>query len=79
MAVRSKEWVCGSSLSGIVDSNPGRTHGYLSLVSVMCCEAEIPALGWSLAQRSPTERGVTECDREKPPSCYGLLRHEGIK
>jgi len=34
-------------------------HGCLSLVSVVCCQVEVFATGWSLAQRSPTE-----CDRE---------------
>jgi len=36
----------------------------LSVVSVVCCQAEVPATGRSLVQRSPTERGVYECDRE---------------
>jgi hypothetical protein len=33
--------------------------GYLSLVSVVCCQVEVSASGWSFIQRSPTE-----CDRE---------------
>ena len=41
-----------------------RGHGYLSLVSVVFCEVEVSASGWSLVQRSPTECGVSECDRE---------------
>jgi hypothetical protein len=41
-----------------------RQHGYLSLVSVVCCQVEVSASGWSLVQRSPTECGVSECDRE---------------
>jgi hypothetical protein len=39
-------------------------HGYLSLVIVVCCQVGLSALGWSLVQRSPTECGVSECDRE---------------
>jgi hypothetical protein len=35
----------------------------LSLVSFVCCQVEILS-GWSLVQRSPTECGVSECDRE---------------
>jgi len=35
---------------------------YLSLVSVVCCQVEIFALGWSLVWRSPTDCGVSECD-----------------
>jgi hypothetical protein len=37
---------------------PGR--GCLSLVSVVCCQVEISASGWSLVQRSPTECGVSK-------------------
>jgi hypothetical protein len=42
-----------------------RGHGCLSLVSVVCCQVEVYATGWSLVQRSPTECGVSNvCDRE---------------
>ena len=30
----------------------------------MCCQVEVSASGWSLVQRSPTECGVCDCDRE---------------
>jgi hypothetical protein len=37
----------------------------MSLVSVVCCQVEVSARGWSLVQRSPTECGVSKvCDRE---------------
>jgi hypothetical protein len=36
----------------------------MSLVSVVCCQVEVSATGRSLVQRSPTECGVSECDRE---------------
>jgi hypothetical protein len=37
----------------------------LSLVSVVCCQVEVSATGWSLVQRSATECGVSKkCDRE---------------
>ena len=39
-----------------------RQRKCLSLVSVVCCQIEVPASGWSLFQRSPTECGVSECD-----------------
>jgi hypothetical protein len=39
-------------------------------VSVVFCEMS----GFSLVQRSPTEGGVSECDREALPH-YGLLRN----
>jgi hypothetical protein len=32
--------------------------------SCECCQVEVSASGWSLGQRSPTECGVSECDRE---------------
>jgi hypothetical protein len=34
------------------------------LVSVVCCQEQVSASGLSLVQRSPTECGVSECDRE---------------
>ena len=39
-------------------------HVCLSLVSVVCCQVEVSASGSSPAQRSPTESGVSDCDRE---------------
>ena len=52
-AARSKGWVCCRSLAGIVGSNP--TKGMdVSLVSVVCCQVEVPATGRSLVQRNTT-------------------------
>jgi hypothetical protein len=40
-------------------------HGCLSIVSVVCCQVEVSATGWSLVQRSPTDCGVSKvCDHE---------------
>jgi hypothetical protein len=36
----------------------------MSVVNVMCCQVEVSASGRSLVQRSPTECGMYECDRE---------------
>ena len=36
----------------------------MSVVSVVCCQVEVPVSGWSLVQRSPADCGVSECDRE---------------
>ena len=33
-------------------------------LSVVCCQKEVSATGRSLVQRSPTECGVSVCDRE---------------
>jgi hypothetical protein len=41
-----------------------RGHRCLSLVNVVCCQVEVSATSWSLVHRSPTECGVSECDRE---------------
>ena len=41
-----------------------RGHGCLSVVSVVCCQVEVSASGRSLVQRSPTECGVSERNRE---------------
>jgi hypothetical protein len=54
------------------EKNPGQTkknptggHGCLSVVSVVCCQVEVSATGWSLVQRSPIECGVSKlCDHE---------------
>jgi hypothetical protein len=39
-------------------------HGRLSLMNVVCCQVGVPVMGQSLVQRSPTKRGVSECDLE---------------
>ena len=38
-----------------------RGHGCLSVVSVMCCQVEVSATGWSLVQRSPNDCGASLC------------------
>jgi hypothetical protein len=53
---RSISWHCG------FESHRG--HDYLSLVSVMCCQVEVPEIGWSLVQRSRNECGVSERNRK---------------
>jgi hypothetical protein len=63
LAARSKAWVCARSLAGIAGSNPDVAIDVLSLVSVVCCQVEVPATGRSLFQRSTIECGVSECDR----------------
>ena len=63
VAARSKPWVCGRSLSGIAGSNPTDDRD-VCLLWVLCCHVQVSASGWSLVQSSPTECGVSECDRE---------------
>jgi hypothetical protein len=37
----------------------------LSIVSVVCCQVEVSATGWSLVQMSPTDCDVSKvCDHE---------------
>jgi hypothetical protein len=38
-----------------------RGHGYLSVVSVVCCQVEVSATSWSLVQRSPTDCPASLC------------------
>ena len=61
VATRSKAWVCGLSLAGIVGSNPAEVIDVLSLVNVVCYQVEVFAMSWSLVQRSPTECVVSLC------------------
>jgi hypothetical protein len=42
-----------------------RGHGYLSVVSVACCQVEVSATSWSLVQRSPTDCGASLCVIQK--------------
>jgi hypothetical protein len=63
VATRSKAWICGRSLAGI-SSNPAGT--WMCVVGVVCCQIEVSATSRSFVQRSPTERGVSECDRGFP-------------
>ena len=61
MAALSKAWICGRSLAGIAGSNPAAGRGCLFHV-IECCHLAVSATGWSLLQRSPTERGVCGCE-----------------
>jgi hypothetical protein len=63
VATRSKTLICGLQLAGFSGSNPAG-HGCLSLVSVVCREVLAFVSGLSLLRKSPTECGVSECDRE---------------
>ena len=60
--MKSKVWVCCRLLAGIVGSNPA--GAWMSVLGVLCCQVEVSASVCSFVQRSPTECGVCECDRE---------------
>ena len=42
---KSKAWVCGCSLAGIVGSNPDGSLNVCLLLSVMCCQVEVSVSG----------------------------------
>jgi len=58
VASRSKAQVSGRSPAEI-ESHRG--HGCLSVVNVVCCQAEVSASGRSLVHRSPTDCGASLC------------------
>ena len=64
VAARSKSWVFGRTFAGIMCSNHATGTDVLSLVSVVCCQVEMSATGWSFIQGSPTECSLSECDFE---------------
>jgi len=52
VAARTKAWVCSCSHTGIAGSNPAEgMDGCLSFVSVVWCQVEVSASGWSLVQK----------------------------
>ena len=55
-----------------------RGHGYLFVVSVVCCQVEVSATSWSLVQRSPTDCAASLCDLETSrmgvPYIYDISR-----
>jgi hypothetical protein len=64
VAAQSKAWVCCRSLVGIAGSNLAGGINICLLLSAVYFHVDVPGSGWSLIQSSPTECGVSECDRE---------------
>jgi len=56
--VRSKVWVCGHSLVGIVGLNLDGAMD-VCLLRVMFCQVEVSALGRSFVQRNPIDCAVS--------------------
>jgi len=77
VAARSKAWVYGRSLAGIVGSNPA--GAWMSVLSVVCCQVEVSATGWSLVQRGPTDYDASLCviKNEEAMARVGPQRHKG--
>jgi hypothetical protein len=63
MAAQCKVWACGRSVAGIAGSKSASGVN-VCLLCAVCCQVEVSPTGLSLAQRSPTACGVSECDRE---------------
>jgi hypothetical protein len=63
VAMRSNAWVCGLSRLLGLRVRIHRRNGWISLLSVVCCQV-VSVTGRSLVQRRPTECGVSDCDRE---------------
>jgi len=59
VAARSKAYVCGRSPAEIVGSNSTGAWMFFCCECYVCCQAEVSASSSSLAQRSPTDRGVS--------------------
>jgi hypothetical protein len=76
VAARSKAWVGGRSLVGDCGFGSRRRLGCLSLVSVVCCQVEVAAMGLSLDQKSPADCGVSLCVIVKP-QYWEALAHWG--
>jgi hypothetical protein len=53
-------------------------HGFLSVVSVVCCHVAVSASGWSLVRRSPTECGVYNWISSWSPDIKEALAHQGL-
>jgi hypothetical protein len=63
VAAPSKAWVCGCRFLGLRVRIPPTAW------RCVCCKCRVLSgrglyVGWSLVKRSPTECGVSECDRE---------------
>jgi hypothetical protein len=60
----SKALVCGRSIARIAGWNPAGDMDVCLFLCVVCSQVEVSTLGWLLAQRNPTDCGVSECNRE---------------
>ena len=80
MAMLSKAWVCGRSLSAIAGIVAGVGVCVSFVLCVVCCQVEVPAASWSLVQRNTTDCGVSESELETSPVRrlwpLGLSSHE---
>jgi hypothetical protein len=56
-----------------------RGHGWFSVVNVVCCQVEVSATDWSLAQRSPTDCGALLCLIKKPRTRGGYSPARGLQ
>jgi hypothetical protein len=64
LAARSKAWVCDGSLAHIAGSNPAGISLTVPFECCACYQVKFSVTGWSLVQWSPTDCGMSECDRK---------------
>jgi hypothetical protein len=64
VAARSNPWIRSRCLLGIRVRIPPGAQVPVSCDCCVCCHVEVFATDWSLVQRSPTECGVFEFERE---------------
>jgi hypothetical protein len=75
-----QKWIKGENPGISKKKKSHRGHGCLFVVSVVCCQVEVSATGWSLVQRSPTDCGVSKkCDREASKKMRRLRPPRGCR
>ena len=62
--IAATAWHCGATRSLVLRFRIPPGHGSLSLWVSCDCQVEVSASGWTLVQRSPTECGVSNRDRD---------------
>jgi hypothetical protein len=65
VAARSKAWVCGRSLAGIVGSNPAEGMD-VCLLKICVLSGRGLCFGLIISPDMSYRAGVSECDREAP-------------
>jgi hypothetical protein len=80
VATRSKMWVCGRVITGIVDSKlDGCMNVCLFSEFCECYKLEVSATGRSIIQRIPTLRGVSERDLDNSTMRRPTYNQEGCR
>ena len=75
VAARSKAWVCGPSLAGIVGSNHAGWMDVCLLWATCVVSWKISASDWSLVRRRPTDYGASSEFHRKTPKDGAKTQH----